>query len=98
SIMAGIGRTKSTFWVMIAAGIFVVIFVPMVAASSPVLAVWIYTGGWAVSALTMIGFYYYEKFALNWWKAYGEPLLPTLVMLAIMEVGRLAKSWFPLFV
>lgn len=98
SIMAGIGRTKSTFWVMIAAGIFVVIFVPMVAASSPVLAVWIYTGGWAVSALTMIGFYYYEKFALNWWKAYGEPLLPTLVMLAIMEAGRLVKNWFPLFV
>lgn len=98
SIMAGIGRTKSTFWVMIVAGIFVVIFVPMVAASNPVLAVWIYTGGWAVSALTMIGFYYYEKFALNWWKAYGEPLLPTIAMLAIMEAGRFAKSWFPLFI
>lgn len=98
SIMAGIGKTKSTFWVMIAAGIFVVIFVPMVAASSPVLAVWIYTGGWAVSALTMIGFYYYEKFALNWWKAYGEPLLPTIVMMALMEAGRFAQGWFPLFV
>ncbi|MDR6880003.1 oligosaccharide flippase family protein [Bacillus sp. 3255] len=98
SIMAGIGKTKSTFWVMIAAGIFVVIFVPMVAAKSPLLAVWIYTGGWAVSALTMIGFYYHEKFALNWWKAYGEPLLPTIAMMAMMEIGRFAKGWFLLFV
>ncbi|RTE09059.1 hypothetical protein EJQ19_14430, partial [Paenibacillus whitsoniae] len=67
SIMAGIGKTKSNFWVMIAAGIFVVIFVPLVAAKSAVLAVWIYTGGWAVSALTMVGFYYAEKFPMDWW-------------------------------
>ncbi|MNQ91726.1 hypothetical protein D3C85_1071200 [compost metagenome] len=83
---------------MIVAGIFVVTIVPFIAAESPVLAVWIYTGGWAVSALAMIGFFYYEKFPLDWWKAYGEPLLPTLGMIALMEIGMLVPSWYPLFI
>ncbi|MDR6555268.1 oligosaccharide flippase family protein [Paenibacillus qinlingensis] len=98
SILAGIGKTKANFWVMIVAGVFVVAIVPFIAAESPVLAVWIYTGGWAVSAIAMIGFFYYEKFPLNWWKAYGEPLLPTLGMIAIMQIGALAPGWYPLFI
>lgn len=98
SILAGIGKTKANFWVMIVAGIFVVAIVPFIAAESPVLAVCIYTGGWAVSAIAMIGFFYYEKFPLDWWKAYGEPLLPTVGMMALMEAGALMRAWYPVFI
>ncbi|TVY11010.1 oligosaccharide flippase family protein [Paenibacillus cremeus] len=98
TILAGIGKTKANFWVMIVAGIFVVLIVPFITAQSPVLSVWIYTGGWAVSALSMIGFFYYERFTLDWWKAFGEPLLPTLLMMAVIEVGRLTGAWYPVFI
>ncbi|WP_248925117.1 hypothetical protein [Paenibacillus hamazuiensis] len=97
NILAGIGRTKANFWVMIVAGIFVVTIVPFIAAAHPVLAVWIYTGGWALSALAMIGFFYLERFPLDWWKAYGEPVLPTLCMAALLEIGRWTGAWFALF-
>lgn len=97
SILAGIGKTKANFWVMIVAGIFVIAIVPFVADESPVLAVSIYTGGWAVSAIAMIAFYYYEKFPLDWWKSYGQTLIPTLLMIAILELGQLARGWYPLF-
>ncbi|MCS7464356.1 oligosaccharide flippase family protein [Paenibacillus doosanensis] len=98
NILAGLGKTKANFWVMIVAGIFVVALVPFIAGNHPVLAVWIYTGGWAVSALSMIWFFYREGFKLDWWKAYGEPLLPTLAMGALMELGRFTGSWFGWFV
>ncbi|KIL37867.1 hypothetical protein SD70_30135 [Gordoniibacillus kamchatkensis] len=98
NILAGIGRTKANFWVMIAAGIGVVAVVPFIAASNPVLAVWIYTGGWAGSALFTIWFFYHEGFVLNWKEAYGEPLVPTLCLGALLEIGRYTGAWFTLFV
>jgi O-antigen/teichoic acid export membrane protein len=98
SILAGIGKTKANFWVMIVAGIFVVTLVPFIAASNPVLAVWIYTGGWAISAISMIWFFYLENFTLDWWKAYGEPLIPSLFMGFFMEVGRFTGAFFTSFV
>jgi O-antigen/teichoic acid export membrane protein len=98
NILAGIGKTKANFWVMIVAGIFVITIVPFTAASNPVLAVWIYTGGWACSALCMIWFFYLENFTLDWWKAYGEPLIPTLIMGLFMEVGRFAGAFLTSFV
>lgn len=97
NIMAGIGRTKANFWVMIVAGIFVIALVPTIAADKPVLATWIYTGGWALSALSMIGFFYIERFSLDWWKAYGEPLIPTLAMGILMGAGRFTGPLFPGF-
>ncbi|MEK3720084.1 oligosaccharide flippase family protein [Paenibacillus sp. FSL H8-0034] len=98
NILAGIGKTKANFWVMIVAGIFVITLVPTIAASHPVLAVWIYTGGWAISAICMIWFFYLENFTLNWWKAYGEPLIPSLFMGLFMEVGRFTGGWMTSFV
>ncbi|SEB99636.1 oligosaccharide flippase family protein [Paenibacillus sp. GP183] len=98
NILAGIGKTKANFWVMIVAGIFVITLVPLIAASNPVLAVWIYTGGWAMSAISMIWFFYLENFTLDWWKAYGEPLIPSLVMGFFMEVGRFTGAFFTSFV
>ncbi|WP_282937204.1 oligosaccharide flippase family protein [Paenibacillus sp. RC67] len=97
NILAGMGKTRANFWVMIVAGIFVIAIVPFVAAGNPVLAVWIYTGGWAVSAISMIWFFFLEGFRLHWWKAYGEPLIPTLAMGALMEIGRFTGplyTWF----
>ncbi|SFM37618.1 Na+-driven multidrug efflux pump [Paenibacillus sp. 1_12] len=98
NILAGIGKTKANFWVMIVAGIFVITLVPLIAASNPVLAVWIYTGGWAISAICMIWFFYLENFTLNWWKAYGEPLIPSLFMGLFMEVGRFTGGFMTSFV
>lgn len=98
NILAGINRTKANFWVMIAAGIFVVAIVPFIAADHPVLAVWIYTGGWAVSALFTIWFFYHEGFVLNWRQAYGEPLFPTLAMGLLMEIGRFTGPLYPFFI
>ncbi|MCZ8511048.1 oligosaccharide flippase family protein [Paenibacillus filicis] len=98
NILAGIGRTKANFWVMIVAGVFVVALVPFLAASSPVLAVWIYTGGWAASAVSMIWFFYLESFPLNWWKAYGEPLIPSIAMGVLLLVGSFTGMLFPLFI
>jgi O-antigen/teichoic acid export membrane protein len=98
NILAGIGKTKANFWVMIVAGIFVITLVPLIAASHPVLAVWIYTGGWAISAICMIWFFYLENFTLDWWKAYGEPLIPSLVMGLFMEVGRFTGAFVTSFV
>jgi O-antigen/teichoic acid export membrane protein len=98
NILAGIGKTKANFWVMIVAGIFVITLVPTIAASHPVLAVWIYTGGWAISAICMIWFFYLENFTLDWWKAYGEPLIPSLFMGLFMEVGRFTGGWMTSFV
>ncbi|MCU6792460.1 hypothetical protein OB236_10000 [Paenibacillus sp. WQ 127069] len=72
--------------------------VPTTAASRPVLAVWIYTGGWSISAICMIWFFYLENFTLNWWKAYGEPLIPSLFMGLFMEVGRFTGGWMTSFV
>ncbi|WP_243633123.1 hypothetical protein [Paenibacillus xerothermodurans] len=54
--------------------------------------------GWAASALSMIWFFYHEGMTLDWWKAYGEPLLPSLIMGAWMEIGRFAGSFFAAFV
>ncbi|MDQ1908931.1 oligosaccharide flippase family protein [Paenibacillus sp. GD4] len=98
NILAGIGRTKANFWVMIVAGIFVITLVPLIASNNPVLAVWIYTGGWAISALSMIWFFYLESFTLDWWEAYGEPLLPSALMGIMMEIGHYTGSGFPVFV
>ncbi|WP_240421255.1 oligosaccharide flippase family protein [Paenibacillus periandrae] len=98
NILAGIGKTKANFWVMIVAGIFVITLVPTIAANHPVLSVWIYTGGWAISAICMIWFFYLENFTLNWWKAYGEPLIPSLFMGLFMEVGRFTGGWMTSFV
>jgi len=98
NILAGMGKTRANFWVMIVAGIFVIAIVPFVAASSPVLAVWIYTGGWAVSAISMIWFFFVEGFPLHWWKAYGEPLIPTLAMGAFMEIGRFTGPLYVWFI
>lgn len=98
NILAGIGRTKANFWVMIIAGIFVIILAPFLAAANPVWAVSIYTGGWAVSALAMIVFFFIEGFPLEWWKAYGEPLIPSLVMGILLVAGRFAGSLAPLFI
>ncbi|OCT15467.1 hypothetical protein A8709_15435 [Paenibacillus pectinilyticus] len=97
SILAGIGKTRANFWVMIVAAIFVIAIVPFIAAKNPVWAVLIYTGGWAVSAVTMIVLFYIEKFTLDWWKAYGQPLLPSIWMIVIMEAGRFTKAWYPVF-
>ncbi|ULL14074.1 hypothetical protein DVH26_06225 [Paenibacillus sp. H1-7] len=99
NILAGLGKTKANFWVMIVAGIFVIAVAPFINSSNSVLAVWMYTGGWAVSALSMFWFFYLEGFKLNWWKAYGEPVLPTLAMAVCMVAGRLTgplNSWFVL--
>ncbi|MFC0211468.1 oligosaccharide flippase family protein [Paenibacillus chartarius] len=98
SILAGIGRTKANFWVMIVAGIGVVGIVPFIAAAHPVLSVSIYTGGWALSALCTIWFFHYEGFVLDWRKAYGEPLLPTAAMGVMLEIGQWTGAWFPLFI
>ncbi|CAG7626259.1 oligosaccharide flippase family protein [Paenibacillus allorhizosphaerae] len=98
NILAGIGRTKANFWVMIVAGIFVITLVPLLAADKPVWAVWIYTAGWALSALSMIWFFYHESFALDWWDAYGEPLLPTVLMGIILMIGQSIGVGFPVFV
>lgn len=98
NILAGIGRTKANFWVMIVAGIFVITLVPLIAAEHPVWAVWIYTGGWALSALCMIWFFYLESFPLDWWSSYGEPLIPTIVMGAFLMSGQLVGQAFPVFV
>ncbi|MEI7025060.1 oligosaccharide flippase family protein [Paenibacillus sp. y28] len=98
SILAGLGRTKANFWVMIVAGIFVVAIVPFTAGHHPVLSVWMYTGGWAVSALAMIWFFYHEGFVLNWWRAYGEPVLPTLAMGLLMLAGRYTGPLFAVFI
>lgn len=95
NILAGLGKTRANFWVMIVAGIFVIAIVPFTAAVSPILSVWIYTGGWAVSAVSMIWFFYREGFTLDWWKSYGEPLIPTLVMGAWMEAARFADAFAP---
>jgi hypothetical protein len=92
------GKTKANFWVMMVAGIFVIAIVPFIAGRNPVFAVWIYTGGWAVSALSMIGFFYLEGFPLDWWKAYGEPLVPALCMGIFMEVGRFTGAYIPWFI
>ncbi|MCY9668113.1 hypothetical protein M5X11_24850 [Paenibacillus alginolyticus] len=83
---------------MIVAGIFVIAIVPFIAAGSPVLAVWKYTGGWTFSALSMICFFYLEHFPLYWWKAYGEPLIPTLIMIVIIEAGRFTGAWYIVFI
>lgn len=98
SILAGIGRTKANFWAMIVAGIFVVAVVPFIVKNHAELAVWIYTGGWAASAVAMIWFFYHEGFTLDWWKAYGEPVLPTLAMGAFMEIGRFTGPLLTVFV
>jgi O-antigen/teichoic acid export membrane protein len=98
NILAGIGRTKANFWVMTPAGLSVVAIVPFLAAAHPVLAVWIYTGGWAVSALFTIWFFHHEGFVLDWGKAYGEPLLPSLALGALLEIGRFTGGWFVLFI
>ncbi|CAG7607761.1 hypothetical protein PAESOLCIP111_00992 [Paenibacillus solanacearum] len=98
NILAGIGRTKANFWVMIVAGIFVITLVPLLASDQPVWAVWIYTAGWAVSALSMIWFFYHENFVPDWWVAYGEPLLPTVLMGMILLAGRTIGAAFPLFI
>jgi O-antigen/teichoic acid export membrane protein len=94
NILAGIGKTKANFWVMIVAGIPIVAFVPFIAADNPVLAVWIYTGGWAASAVSMIWFFYLEGFTLDWLKSYGEPLLPTLSLGLFVEIGQFTGSFF----
>ncbi|TDF92592.1 oligosaccharide flippase family protein [Paenibacillus piri] len=98
NILAGIGRTKANFWVMVVAGIFVVTVVPFIASQNPVLSVWIYTGGWALSAVSMIWFFYLEQFPLDWWKAYGEPLLPTLAMGLLIGIGRYTGPFMACFV
>ncbi|HEX7057211.1 MAG TPA: oligosaccharide flippase family protein [Bacilli bacterium] len=90
NILAGIGKTGANFWVMAVAGIGIVAFVPFLAGHAPVLAVWIYTGGWAASAAATILFFYREHFPLDWWKAYGEPLLPTCFMGMLLETGRIS--------
>ncbi|MFD0681777.1 MULTISPECIES: oligosaccharide flippase family protein [unclassified Paenibacillus] len=93
NILAGIGKTKANFWVMVVAGIFVIAIVPFIISYNPIWSVWVYTGGWAVSALSMIWFFYLEGFPLNWWKAYGEPLIPTLVMGVFMFVSGFSGSF-----
>jgi|GEM_PF-1962476 len=98
NILAGLGKTKANFWVMIVAGVIVIALAPIFAVNNPVLAVWLYTGGWAVSALFMIWFFFYEGFPLDWWKSYGEPLIPTLVMGLLMEIGHFAGGFSTLFV
>lgn len=98
NILAGIGKTRANFWVMIVAGIFVIAIVPFIVAEHPVLAVWIYTAGWAASALSMIWFFYHEGFPLDWWKAYGEPLIPTVVMAFFMEIGRFTGAFVAWFI
>ncbi|TMV10446.1 hypothetical protein FE781_14115 [Paenibacillus thermoaerophilus] len=97
SILAGMGRTRANFWVMIVAGAPVIALVPAVVGSHPVWAVWVYTGGWALSAMAMIGFFFLEGFRLNWWKAYGEPLIPSLAMGLWLQAGHWAGLWFPVF-
>ncbi|MCZ8520931.1 MULTISPECIES: oligosaccharide flippase family protein [Paenibacillus] len=97
NILAGVGRTKANFWVMIAAGLPVIVFVPLLVGKSPVWAVWVYTGSWAASAAAMIGFFYREGFPLDWWRAYGQPLIPTAAMCVVLGVGRWAGVPLPLF-
>ncbi|AEI40880.1 oligosaccharide flippase family protein [Paenibacillus mucilaginosus] len=97
NILAGVGKTKANFWVMIVAGVPVIALVPLLVGVHPVWAVWIYTGSWAASAAAMIGFFHREGFALDWWRAYGQPLIPTLAMCLFIGLGRLAGAWFPVF-
>ncbi|MDF2959624.1 MAG: hypothetical protein K0S39_1359 [Paenibacillus sp.] len=98
NILAGIGKTKANFWVMVVAGIFVITVVPFLTSQNPVLSVWIYTGGWAASAVSMIWFFYLEGFPLDWWKSYGEPLIPTLVMGLFMVAGRFTGPFMGCFI
>ncbi|OXM82397.1 oligosaccharide flippase family protein [Paenibacillus rigui] len=98
SILSGAGKTKANFWVMIVAGVIVIALAPLFAANNPVLAVWFYTGGWAASALCMVWFFYYERFPLDWWRSYGEPLIPTLAMGLLMEIGQFAGGLSALFI
>ena len=98
NILAGIGRTKANFWSMVLAGLVVIVGVPLFAATSPVLAVWIYTAGWAISAVSMIFFFYLEGFPLDWWKAYGEPFIPIIPMALFMIIGRYTGSFFTVFI
>jgi O-antigen/teichoic acid export membrane protein len=90
SILAGAGKTKANFYSMIVSGIMVIAIVPFIAAKHPVLAVWVYTIAWALSAIAMVWFIRYEGFPIGWWKAYGEPFIPTVAMGIVMEACRFA--------
>ncbi|WP_159883226.1 oligosaccharide flippase family protein [Paenibacillus puerhi] len=98
NILAGIGKTKANFWVMILAGIIVIALVPVLVKVDAVWAVWVYTASWAVSAFVMIYFFFVEGFSPDWWKAYGQPFVPTAVMTALILIGRLSEAWLPYFV
>ena len=89
TLLAGIGKPRANFWTMMVSGLILFFVAPLAAAHQPQLATWVYLIGWGLSAATLFFFLVRDGLQLQWRAAFLEPLIPSIGMVILFELGVL---------
>jgi hypothetical protein len=61
--------------------------VPVVVGLHPLAALWVYIGGWGLSAVSAIFFLVWDGLPLDWRRAFLEPCYPAAAMGVVLVAG-----------
>ena len=90
TLLSGIGHPRANFWTMIVSGGPVLLLAPLAIAHNPLLGCWVYALGWTLSGVSLLWFLVRDGLVVDWRRAFGEPLIPTVVaFVAVMIMRRI---------
>lgn len=88
TLLSGIGRPRANFWTMIVSGAPVLFLAPLAITHNPLLGCWVYALGWTLSAVSLLWFLVRDGLTVDWWRAFGEPLIPAAVAFIAVLIMR----------
>jgi O-antigen/teichoic acid export membrane protein len=93
TLLAGFGRPRANFWTMAVSGGIVFGVTPLVEGDNPLLGPGAYLVGWMLAATALGWFLLRDGLPINWWYAFGEPLVPTLVGALPLLLGQFVAEF-----
>lgn len=88
TLLAGMGRPRANFWVMVVSGGAVAVLAPLVVGQHPLGAGWVYAGGWMASALATFRFLNLDGLWLDWRRSFLDPLWAAMILAVLLATAH----------